>query len=285
MDVQPHLGRPRGNLRENQRPHPRHLQQLRRQGHRGGEILTHRAIRSLNLPWQRLIGGALLALAFTGLLAAVQPWVATLWGAEMVGWMKALALPGQFAMAVPGDGNLFILPVPLIDLPAHNLARAGVAAHGLAVVAVWVLAGWLPDAAKPGAFVLRFAALLHGSAVLYFLFWPASFPHALSAHVSGGLRQSWALMLITPWLHLCTYYLFPFPAWQRVALTAVTLLFITVLAPLQYASHVALLHLAGPILMPLLYLLFGLMVPVLGLVALYGWAMSWCAPTPERQRA
>ena len=270
------------------------LRHLRRHGHRGGEILTHRAIWSLALPRRRMAGGALLALAFTGLLLVLQPWVATLWSHELVAWMKALELPGQFTLAASAasaasgaiaDSSLVFLPVPWIDLPARDLALPAVAAHGLAVVAVWVLAGWLPDAAKPAAFVLRFAALLHGSAVLYFLCWPASFPHALSAHVSGGLRQSWVLMLVTPWLHLGTYYLFPFPAWQGAALTAVSLLFIAVLAPLQYASHVALLHLAGPILMPLLYLLFGLMVPVLGLVALYGWAMSWCDPAQERRDA
>ncbi len=262
-----------------------HLRHLHRQGHRGGEILTHRAIRSLALPRGRLFGGALLALAFTGLLALLQPAVALLWADQLAAWMTALNLPGHVTPAMAGDGNLILLPVPRFDLPARDLSLSGVAAHGLAVVALWVGAGWLPDAAKPGAFVLRFGALVHGSAVLYFAGWPASFPHALSGHIAGGLRQAWALMLITPWLHLATYYLFPFPVWQRVALTAITLLFIAVLAPLQYASHMALLHAAGPILMPLLYLLFGLMVPVLGLVALYGWAMSWCPPAPDGQAA
>ncbi len=260
---------------------------LRHRGHRGGEIPTHRALWRLPLPRRRMAGGVLLALAFTALLAALQPGLAALWSREMQAWMQALALPGHFVPAVPdaAGGSLVSLPVPWIELPVRELPRAAIAAHGLAVLLLWVLAGRLPDAAKPAAFVLRFAALLHGSAVLFFLGWPACFPHGVAAHVSGGLRQSWVLMLVAPWLHLATYYVFPFPVWQRVALTALTLLFIAVLAPLQYASHLALLHLAGPILMPLLYLLFGLMVPVLGLVALYGWAMSWSAPLPEARGA
>ena len=258
---------------------------LRRRGHRGGAILPHRAIWRLNLPKRRLARGALGAAAFTWLLAQAQPWVTTAWGGQLLWWMGALDLQGQFAAPEAAPDHLVFLPAPLIDLPLRAITLPEVAAHGLAVVTLWTLAGWFADPAKPAAFVLRFAALLHGAAVLFFLFWPASFPHSVSGHVTGGLRQSWMLMLVTPWLHLCTYYLFPFPVWQSVALTAVTLLFLVVLAPLQYASHVALMHLAGPIAMPLLYLLFGLMVPVLGVVALFGWAMSWCKPAPEAQEA
>lgn len=261
------------------------LRQLRLRGHRGGEILTHRALWRLQLPRRRLLGGALLALGFTALLAAVQPQVAWLWGHELLWWMQALELPGRFAAAAPGSGGWVLMPAPVIELPPRVLSRPEVLLHGLAVALVWLLAGRLPDAAKPAAFVLRFAVLLHGSAVLYFLAWPGRFPHPVSAHVAGGLRHAWALMLVTPWLHLFTYHLFPFPVWQRVAVTTLSLLFVAVLAPLQYASHVALLHLGGPIVMPLLYLLLGLMVPVLGLVALYGWAMSWTAPVPDPQGA
>ena len=150
--------------------------------------------------------------------------------------------------------------------------------------AVWWVAGWLPDFAKPGAYLLRFAVLLHAAAVIYFLCWPASFQHSLMGHVAGGLRQSWALMLVTPWLHYFTFYLLPFAAWQDAALTALTLLYLSILAPLQYATHAALLHLSGPVLMPLLYMLFGVMVPILGIVALYGWGMSWRDPAPARAK-
>jgi hypothetical protein len=256
---------------------------LRRHGHRGGAILPHRAIWRHSLPKRRLIVGALTAGAFTLLLALAQPGLAQIWGEQMLWWLQALALPGHFAMADTAALNLLSMPAPQIDLPLRAISGAQVAAHALTVLTVWTLAGWLPDAAKPAALVLRFAALLHGASVLYFLFWPASFPHSLAGHVAGGLRQSWVLMLVTPWLHLCTYYLFPFPAWQNVALTSVSLLFLWVLAPLQYTSHAALAYLVGPIVIPVLYLLLGMFVPVLGLVALFGWAMGWCKPAPEPQ--
>ena len=90
----------------------------------------------------------------------------------------------------------------------------------------------------------------------------------------------WALMLLTPWLHLLIYYLMPFPLWCRIVLTAATLIYLLVLTPLLYAGHAALIHHAGLILMPLLELLFGVMVSIIGMVALYSWAMGW-SPLPQ----
>ena len=238
----------------------------------------HRAILSLRLPLGRVAVGALIASAFALALSMAMPWVAEFWSRQLVWWMTALELPGQFELARVGRPDLFSLPVPLIDARLNLISMSGLVAHGLAAAALWWLAGCWPDHAKPGAFLLRFAVLLHAAAVAYFMVWPASFPHAVAGHVSGGLRQTWALMLVTPWLHLLTFYLFPFPAWQGTLLTALTLLYLVLLAPLQYATHVALLVLAGPVLMPLLYMLFGVMVPILGIVALYGWGMSWRHP-------
>ena len=268
----------------------------RQRGHRGGAILQHRSIWSLHLPWHRLATGLLIALGCTGLLALLQAPLAAFWGWQMLAWLQGLDLGGPALAADlaadpaapdPADLSLFSLPVPQIDLVMADVGSVGLAAHGLACVALWVAAGWLPDHAKPGAYVLRFAVLIHGASVLYFGLWPGSFTHSLGGHVSAGLRQSWMLLLLTPWLHLCTYYLFPFALWQRLAVTAVTLLYLALLAPLQYTTHALLLVLAGPVLMPLLHLLFGVMVPILGLVALYGWGMSWHDPQrrPGARRA
>lgn len=260
------------------RPRDVHLLRQPDRGHRGGAFLPHRSISRLHLPPWRMAVGVLMAVAFTLVLAWLQPWVASVWGAQLVWWMHALPLPGQFAPAESGPRDLFSLVVPLIDLQLRNTGPVEPTLHALVALSVWVAAGWLSDSAKPAAFLLRLGALIHGAAAIYFQLWPASFPHSLISHTGGGLRQSWALMVLTPWLHLCTYYLFPFALWQRLALTSLTLVFLVVLAPLQYATHVALLYQLGLIVMPLLHLLFGVMIPILGFVALYGWGMSWHDP-------
>ena len=267
-------------------PRDRHARlKLHRRGHLGGAILPHRSIWSLRLPKRRLATGVAIALGFTLLLDWAQHWIAEFWGWQLVGWMQALDLPGQFTLPQLGESSLLALPVPLIDAAMPATDPLTPLAHGLGALAVWVLAGWLPDSGRPATYLLRFGVLIHMVSVAYFLLWPASFGHSLMGHVSSGLRQCWALLLFTPWLHLATFYLFPFALWHRIALTVLTMAFLCLLAPLLYASHAALIYLAGPILMPLLHLLFGVMVQILGLVALYGWAMSWHDPTPERRKA
>ena len=257
----------------------------RLRGHRGGAILPHRSIWSLHLPLQRLATGGLIALGFTGLLAWAQPLVASFWGWQVLAWLQALQLAGPPAAPDFEGHGLFTLPVPQLEILLPDIGPEQLAAHALACMAVWVAAGWLPDSGKPGCYVLRFGVLIHAAAVGYFALWPGSFSHSLASHVGGGLRQSWMLMLLTPWLHLATYYLFPFALWQRLALTALTLAWLVLVAPLQYSAHAALLVLVGPVLMPLLHLLFGVMVPILGLVSWYGWGMSWHDPGPQRGAA
>lgn len=264
---------------------PHHAAQPAARGHRGGAILPHRSIHSLTLPKQRLASGLLTTLAFTLALVWLQPWIAAWWSQQLVWWMHVLPLPGQFTPAQEGPRDLFALVVPMIDVQLRGPHPAEPAAHALAAISVWVLSGWLPDSARPAAFLFRLGALINGAAVVYFQLWPASFPHSLMNHIGGGLHQSWTLMVLTPWLHLCTFYLFPFALWQRFALTALTLAFLFFLAPLQYATHAALVYQLGMIVLPLLHLLFGVMVPILGFVALYGWGMSWHDPASSQGEA
>ena len=260
----------------------------RQRGHRGGTIPLHRSIWRLHLPHRRLAEGLLLAAGFSLLLVLVQPALARFWAWQLTLWLTGLGLgtvnPGAPLPLDPDAGwAVFSLVLPQIDIALPDVGPLQLAAHALVAAAVWGAAGWLPDSGKPGTYVLRFAVLIHGAAVAYFALWPGSFAHSLAGHVRGGLEQTWMLMLVAPWLHLATHYLFPFPLWQRLALTTLTLAWLALLAPLQYSAHAALLALTGPVLMPLLHLLFGVMVPILGLVALYGWGMSWPQAAPERR--
>ena len=260
---------------------PRRLHQ---RGHRGGAIGQHRSIRSLRLPTSRVVEGVAVALAFSGLLVLLQPVIAQAWGEAMVWWMRALQIPAQFAPPKLEELRLLSMPVAVVDVQLSGNSPLVLALHAVAATLLWLAAAWLPDHARPGAYLLRFAVLIHASAVLFFAFWPGSFPHSAANHVGGGLRQLWILMLVTPWLHLATFHLFPFRTWQRLAVTALSLAYLVVLGPLLYASHAALLALLGMVAMPLLHLLFGVMVPILGLVALYGWAMSWHNPVRPGDR-
>ena len=246
-------------------------------GHRGSVILPHRAIGQLHSPAARLAVGVATAILFTLCLLALHGPIALGWSAVLVGWLHVLDLEGlSVSDPAPTEGWLS-LPVPMVELPVLPPTAEMLLLQAGLVVACWWLAGRLPDAAKPGAYLLRVAALIHGMSLAYFALWPASFLHSLPEHTANGLRQTWALMLLTPWIHVATYYVFPFPLRHGLALTLLTLLYLLVLTPLLYALHAALLYHLGLVFMPLLYLLFGAMLSILGFVALYGWAMSWTA--------
>ena len=268
---------------------PDHLdpRRLHLRGHRGGAIGQHRSIRHLRLSAARLLQGAAITLGFSALLVLAQSAIAQAWGSALLWWLQALGLPGQHAGPALQVLSLWQMPVAVADLQLPGNSPLGLATHALLLLAVWLGAGWLPDAARPGAYLLRLVVLVHAASVLYFALWPASFVHSAGSHIGGGLRQVWALMLLTPWIHFATFYLFPFQAWQRIALTGLTLAYLALLGPLLYASHAALLATLGLVVMPVLHLLFGVMVPILGLVALYGWGMSWYDPQhrPGARRA
>jgi hypothetical protein len=260
------------------------VKRLRVRGHLGGAILQHRAISSLHFPLARLWAGLALAVGLTALLLWLRPWLAQAWAVELVWWMRALALPGHFDAQGRGGDGLLALAVPFIDVQLNAPDGWAPLWHGVAVLGVWWGTGRMSDAAKPVAYLLRFAALVHGAAVLFFIFWPASFPHSVDQHIGSGLRQAWHLML-APWIHLATYYLFPFAVWKRGLLSLLTWAFLFVLTPLQYALHIALVQHMGLVVMPLLHLLFGVMLDIIGFVALYGWAMGWKTAGAAHARA
>lgn len=259
------------------------LTRLGQTGHRGRLILQHRAMGRLPNPGLRLVTAPLLALAFTAALLALQGPIAEIWSALMSDWLAALELPGLVIYAAPVQDGWLTLAAPLIDMPVRSLSGGVPLGHACGVAVVWWAAGRLPDALKPGAYLLRFAVLIHAISVLFFWLWPGSFLHSVAGHCANGLRQAWLLMLVTPWLHLATYYLFPQPLYRCALLTLMSVIYLLVLTPLQYAMHAALLYHLGLVVMPLLHLLFGAMLSILGFVALYGWAMSW--PVPDDQGA
>jgi hypothetical protein len=236
---------------------------------------VHRSMASLPLLLGRVFTGVLLALAFMGLLAWLRPWVADAWMAQFQWWMSALDIPMTATVQMGAALPMWLLPVASFELHVPDTDPLTPWMHGLGAVAVWWASARLPDAARPGGYLLRFAVVLHACAIAYFLFWPNSFPHSLYDHTVGGFRQFWVLMLLTPWLHLLIYYLLPFVWWCRIGLTTITLIYLGLLTPLLFAAHAALIHLLGLIVMPLLALLGGLMVAIIGIVALYGWGMSW----------
>jgi hypothetical protein len=93
--------------------------------------------------------------------------------------------------------------------------------------------------------------------------------------------MSLGLLLVAP--ALLALYLYPLdlPLGAKLAITSVMVGFVVVFAPLQSLSHAWLLHHGTLLYMPLLFMAFGLLLPIIAIVALYAWAMTW---TPGEER-
>jgi len=132
----------------------------------------------------------------------------------------------------------------------------------------------ISDEHLPWIYLLRFLALIHATALVYFAFAAARFPHDLSSYTVGMLYFGTILVGLVPPILGFTYYLFDFSFLQKLGLTLLTIAYLALFLPLQYMLHVYVLH-KSILFMPLLYFAFGPFVDVLIFVSLYSWGMSW----------
>jgi hypothetical protein len=245
----------------------------------GKVIPQHRALRRFEFPAWRWLSVLLIPIAFNVALWWLRAPVAALWGQIVDFWLPLLALPGH-CLTLDVSWRAASLPVPAIALSAAPPAPYGWW-FGLALsVLVWPLTKVLPQRLTPLTYVLRWCSLVQFTAQIYFWFWPTSFPHAIAdiTHVEFG--AGFALMFIAPWVHALTYNIFGFGWPRKIALTALSLLYIGLATPLLMTVHAWLIHHLSLLVAPLLYLIFGLLLLIAGLVGLYSWAMSWRMPAP-----
>jgi hypothetical protein len=93
-----------------------------------------------------------------------------------------------------------------------------------------------------------------------------------------------AVLLVIPVLLALTFYVIDVGVLRKIVLTVVMLGHLLVFVPLQYAVHAWLVVHGTLLLLPVLFLLFGLLPEVMVLIALYGWGMSWRAQRARTRR-
>jgi hypothetical protein len=89
------------------------------------------------------------------------------------------------------------------------------------------------------------------------------------------LAASLALLSTVPALLGFTFYIFPFGLLKKLGLTAMILAHLTLVAPLQYLVQAYFLYRCSLLYMPLFYMVLGLPLDVMMIIAFYGWGMSW----------
>lgn len=248
---------------------------LRVRGHKGGIIAPHRAM--VGLPWSawRLLTTlVLVAGALAGYFAAL-PWLGRGWqllflrGRDLLGLSAPI---GTQTLLLPADLS-FTLPVVATFTPLPDARTLWIAGIGCAVV--FALSFLLPERFTPLRYFLRLLVLVQASAVLFFGFAPDPFPYRLEDHVYILLTAGLVVMGLVPLLLGLTLHVFDLALWRKLVLTVLIVAHLAVFVPLNALLHVWLILHGTAVLMPVLFLVFGLLLDVFVFVAFYGWALSW----------
>ena len=253
------------------------LEQVRYRGYAGGRIQPHRAIFHVPLQRKDLAVAILLPLAFTLLQLLQLDATLSFWRLLIGYWSRQLDFGGAPAGRAFDLGfALLWIPQPHVSAGAPSSAVWWATAVGCA--ALFAATFFIPaDRYLPAVFIARACVLLQASALAVFYWAPGTFPYDLPNYVGSNLLAGLAMMLLTPWLLGLTYYIFAFPLLHKVWLTVLLLAYLTVALPMQYLLHAYLIKTLSMLFLPLLYLVGGVFLDTLIVIALYSWAMSWRA--------
>ena len=252
------------------------LRELRTRGYRGGIIRPHRAFASLH---PSLVDGVFAACLVVGMSLAwvrLLPAVGELWNWIFLWGIQALGLESRVTMLPQSWAGGLHFSLPFLALTAGGitpLVWSLTAAITLIVFAVTHIAS---EEYLAAIYLVRALVLIQGSALVYFAFAAARFPHDLPTYTIGMLSFGVILIGLVPAVLGFTYYVFDFSLAKKLGLTLLIMTHLTLLVPLQYLLHAYLLH-QSVLFMPLLYFAFGPFLDVLIFIALYSWGMSWAA--------
>jgi hypothetical protein len=234
---------------------------------------VHRAlVQGRLLPWT-LLQAVVIAGALMSLVWWLQDPLVLWWHHVILFWAGHLGIP--LAASSASAGLLSWLPqVAATTAPSPALA-AGMAA---VVLALYAGSYWMRDEMTPLKYLLRTLCVLQATAIAFFVVVPSLFPYSVPRHVQAMLGAGYILMLASPALLAGGYALLRIPAWQRLAHPLLVLAYFVVLVPHQAVLHAWMLQHFSVLLMPLLYLAFGVVFDMMIFVALYSWLASHVAP-------
>jgi hypothetical protein len=249
-------------------------------GHRGGVIPMHRALAHFRLGPMNLVIAIFLFVFFTSIWLVLLPKVCQFWEHVLAYGIRVLPLHAGLGLA---EHHLtpflrFDVPFPRMEpmLPSSQIWGL-VGAAGLALLAVTFL---LPSNLIPVKYLLRGMLLVAATALLYFALLPARFPHTPDSYMEGLVTAGIALISTVPLLFGLTYYIFDFGLMKKALLTAITMTHMALFLPLQVLVQALFLQ-KTVLFMPVLYIIFGMPVNILIIIAFYSWGMTWFFRSPQ----
>lgn len=250
-------------------------------GHRGGVISMHRALTHFRLGPLNVLTSISLFLVFSAVWVAVLPALCRFWNHFLTLTLRFLPLNGTLEVASHRFSNSYWLEIPYLRiysvLPSFWTWSLTCGVTLMLLAATFLL----PRQLVPVIFLSRGILLVQGTALFYFALWPVHFPHAPDSYMEALVSSGIGLISVVPLLFALTYYIFDFGLWKKALLTALTITHLTVFLPFQVVLQALVLQITV-LFMPVLYIIFGMPVDVLLIIAWYSWGMTWSFRPPPK---
>ena len=238
----------------------------------------HRALTRFVLEPSDLITAALLVLLFTFVWIVALPWICRMWQFMFSEGIRRMSLRCEVGLRehFVTPYIRFLVPYPRMEGVSPDAQTWWTSAA--VVAALFGATFLLPKKFTPVTYLARAVIFIQVTALAYFLWMPARFPHTPDSYMEGMVTYGIALIAIVPILFGLTYYIFRFRLIRKAALTAMTMAHLAAFFPLQMLAQAVLLE-KSVLFMPALYIVFGLPVDVMIILAFYSWGMSWPSET------
>jgi hypothetical protein len=250
-------------------------------GHRGGVISMHRALTHFRLGPMNVVASVSLFLLFFSTWIVLLPWLCGIWNRALALGLRILPLNARLDVA-EHHFRFLKLQIPYLrmepilpDLQTWSVACA---------ITLLLFTGtfFLSNKLVPLIYLARGILLIQATSLIYFAVWPTSFPHTPDSYMEALVSSGIGLISVIPLLFALTYYIFDFGLLRKAFLTAMTMAHLTIFLPFQVLAQAIVLQ-KTVLFMPVLYIVFGMPVDVLLIIAFYSWGMTWSF-RPARKR-
>jgi len=243
-------------------------------GHRGGVIPMHRALTHFRLGPMNLVIAISLFVFFTAVWLAFLSTVCQFWRGILVYGIRVLPLRADLGLAQHHLTPFLCFDIPFLRMETVLPSSQTWWLTCVATVALFAASFLLPSKMIPVMYLLRGILLVPATALLYFAFLPARFPHTPDSYMEGLVTAGIALISTVPLLFGLTYYIFDFGLLKKAFLTTITMIHLALFLPLQVLVQALFLQ-KTVLFMPVLYIMFGMPINILIIIAFYSWGMTW----------
>lgn len=245
-------------------------------GYRGGVIAMHRAMTRFALEPLDLVASGLLVVGLSFGWIALLPWLCRMWAYLLGTGMRMLAANATLGLTEHHVTSYvyFAIPYPRMEgiTPDARMWWSTAAIVGL----LYATSCLFSKKFTPLTYLLRAVLFIQVTALLYFLFFAANFPHSPDSYMEGLVTYQIALISAVPILFGLTYYIFKFGFIKKITLTVLTMAHLSLFLPLQILLQAIVLQ-KSVLFMPVLYIVFGLPLDIFIILAFYSWGMNWAS--------